>query len=527
MTAVLAVATSLALASVGPPPVTAATAPDPPPARAVAVGDSTRSPRPPRISLRILPAAPHAGRRFTARGRLRGHVRRPVTLQMRVGPSSPWVRVGASRSRRDGTYVIVSRPLHRSGTVTFRARAPAVTVHSRRYRAVRSRHVTRRLVDRFPGAFHQVSRQAAPWRFARNAFQGAVVASDANDVVVYAMTTHPSSSSPLSWFVEDVTRGTTRRLDRDIHGVLDLSGDGTQLLYRPTSATVPAGTPGQLTLLDLTSGDTTDVPLPPRSVLDGAVLSGDGDTVAYSVTEVLEPRGTGTRLMVWDRSSGSLTEAPHAFADGPDEMQSQPGLSADGRVVSYASRRRVAGNDVQVVVVWDRVAGTLDRLTGDEEFLSARTSLSPDGQALVLSTYVFADATDVAPGKGTLTLFDLRSGQRLGVASGTFENQWRFDHPTVSAGGRHVAYGSDRTDLLAGSDTSAYDDLFVWDRDTGATTRLTNTPPDGLRVRQISADGGSILVDSTVRLAASDTDSGGSGSDVFLWRAPPPRSVPG
>ena len=65
--------------------------------------------------------------------------------------------------------------------------------------------------------------------------------------------------------------------------------------------------------------------------------------------------------------------------------------------------------------------------------------------------------------------------------------------PSISADGRYVAYDSSATNLVA-ADTNAMQDVFVHDRDTGATTRVSVASEGtqgngGSWISSISADG--------------------------------------
>jgi Tol biopolymer transport system component len=85
----------------------------------------------------------------------------------------------------------------------------------------------------------------------------------------------------------------------------------------------------------------------------------------------------------------------------------------------------------------------------------------------------------------------------------------------ISADGRYVAFGSSATDLVP-DDTNFDDDIFVWDRLTSSTERITDGN-DPSHSPAISADGGYVAFSSW----ASDLtpDDLNDKSDLFVWNA--------
>ena len=64
--------------------------------------------------------------------------------------------------------------------------------------------------------------------------------------------------------------------------------------------------------------------------------------------------------------------------------------------------------------------------------------------------------------------------QRVSVASGGGQANSQSRHPTVSDGGRYIAFDSDASNLVAG-DSNGQTDVFVHDRQTGNTVRVSVT----------------------------------------------------
>jgi Tol biopolymer transport system component len=92
-------------------------------------------------------------------------------------------------------------------------------------------------------------------------------------------------------------------------------------------------------------------------------------------------------------------------------------------------------------------------------------------------------------------------------------------HPAISADGRWITYHSTATNLVANDTNSAYD-VFLFDRDTGTTERVSvrsngDQANNYAYVPAISADGRWISYYSyATNLVANDTNSA---PDVFLF----------
>jgi len=143
--------------------------------------------------------------------------------------------------------------------------------------------------------------------------------------------------------------------------------------------------------------------------------------------------------------------------------------------------------------------------------------ISADGRYVVFSS----SASNLVPGDtnnvSDIFVADLSTGtiERVSVASdGTEANAGSSFAASISADGRYVAYYSSASNLVAG-DTNGADDVFVFDRQTHTTTRvsldvnggqsqgasLLNGPPG------ISADGSIIAYSSNAaNLVPGDTN---------------------
>lgn len=156
---------------------------------------------------------------------------------------------------------------------------------------------------------------------------------------------------------------------------------------------------------------------------------------------------------------------------------------------------------------------------------SSSARVSRDGAWVAYSSL----ATNLVPG-GTGTTWDLwltvvtdvRSGATTVVSAapdGTPANHNSEGLPSISADGRWVAYTSRASNLVPG-DTNGAIDVFLWDRETRATTWVSANETalmigEGSGSPSISADGRWVAFTSLVPdLVPGDTNES---ADVFLW----------
>ena len=256
-------------------------------------------------------------------------------------------------------------------------------------------------------------------------------------------------------------------------------------------------------------------------------VSGDGRYVAFeSMASNLVPDDSdGRDLFVRDLQSQTTSWILNA------ETRSAWGfaLSSDGRYLSYTSGAPdiVADdtNSAADVFVLDRQTGTTRRAsvgTGGTQAMQGGSwgSMSADGRFV---SFVSA-SPDLVPGDtnncADVFVHDLLSGgtTRMSVAS---DGSQVFQHsidPSISADGRYVAFDSTAADLVAG-DTNGVTDVFVHDRMSGATTRVS-VDSDGHQVflasildsyygwsSRLSADGRYVVFESSARhLVPGDTN---------------------
>ena len=160
-----------------------------------------------------------------------------------------------------------------------------------------------------------------------------------------------------------------------------------------------------------------------------------------------------------------------------------PSISGDGRFVAFGSSATnlVAGdsNSAGDVFVHDRQTGTTTRVSVDSSGAqgnnhSDETSISADGQFVAFQSA----ATNLVPGdtNGWTDVFvhDRETGTttRVSVDSSGVEGNLGGRFPSIAGDGRFVAFESSSSNLVPG-DTNGWADAIVHDCQTGTTTRVS------------------------------------------------------
>ncbi|OQW95337.1 MAG: hypothetical protein BWK79_02825 [Beggiatoa sp. IS2] len=211
----------------------------------------------------------------------------------------------------------------------------------------------------------------------------------------------------------------------------------------------------------------------------GAAISADGRFVAFTSTAanlVKNDNNDSSDLFVYDRDTGKI-ECVSINSKGRfgNASSYDPTLSADGRLVAFASKATnlVTGdtNRVDDVFVYDRDTAQITRVSVDSNgqqanALSFAPTLSGDGRYVTFNSNASNlvanddnDSTDVF-------IYNRQTGQthRLTLLSQSFQdNSTTFYPPAISSDGRLVAFESAAWNLVA-DDTNDSTDIFLYDR---------------------------------------------------------------
>jgi Tol biopolymer transport system component len=225
-----------------------------------------------------------------------------------------------------------------------------------------------------------------------------------------------------------------------------------------------------------------------------------------------------TRVSV--RSSGA------EGSDGGDA----PSISADGRFVAFESSSQLVPadhNGQRDIYVHDRVTGRTTRVsvtsTGAEATGSSYgPTISADGRFVAFSS----DAEDLVGNDSNVVsdifVHDRQTGRTKRVSLRTDGSQaigGDSSNPSISPDGRWVAFGSFAGDFTAG-DIGPDWDVFLYDRREGRIRRVSDLPgaaePDGESSAPVVSEGGRHVAFWSEAADLVGDDLNGQ-RDVFVW----------
>jgi Tol biopolymer transport system component len=355
---------------------------------------------------------------------------------------------------------------------------------------------------------------------------------DAQDVFVRDRITGATTRVSIS------TRGT--QANSDSFGPAAISANGRYVAFSSSATNLVAGVTGGVFVRDRVAGTTTLVSVATSGAkADGGepAISADGRYVAFisSASNLVAGDIDGWQdVFVRDRISRTTTRASVATRGTQANSDSfgPAAISANGRYVAFgSSATNLVAGATGGVFVRDRVTGTTTLVsvaTGGAKASGAQPAISANGRYVAFgsmaSNLVVGDTNgivdvfvrDRVAGVTTRVNVSTRGAQ----AAHTDLDPTREDsgEPTISADGRFVAFVSGAGNLVA-CDANAAGDVFVRDRVTGTTTRVS-VATAGTQANQtssdpaISADGRYVTFFSDAsNLVAGDTNGS---SDVFV-----------
>jgi hypothetical protein len=350
-----------------------------------------------------------------------------------------------------------------------------------------------------------------------------------------------------------------------------VSGTGRIVVFRSNATGLAPLPPGsgafeRIYARDMVTGTTTLVSVPgdgglPDGAAQGASVSRDGRYVAFSScpANVVDPSAPLPATYVRDLITGTTelisvnsdeVPADAGFVTG-NATAGETAISSDGRYVAFVSTatnlvssgwRAPVPAGVQQVYVRDRIAGTTTLVSRSDggmpgNAISDRPAITANGRSVAFESLagnlVREDRNagfdvflrDVAAGMTELVSVDDTARQPAPGASPTTSNR-----PTVSAGGRYVAFRSSarlaRGDLNNPTPEPGTPDVYVRDRQAGRTI-LVSVDSDGrqappvvgldLQGPNIDASGHRVGYYTVGQLVPDDTNAA---VDVYMtdWR---------
>jgi hypothetical protein len=318
-------------------------------------------------------------------------------------------------------------------------------------------------------------------------------------------------------FVRDRESGETQRVSVSSTGAqangnswdVAISADGRYIAFTSEASNLVAGdTNGTIDVFvhDRWSGETRRVSVSSSGAQANGdnydlSISADGRYVDFSsyATDLVAGDTNGRiDVFVHDLQSGETQRMSISSAGTEGNRESYSGrISADGRYLCFASRSSnlVAGdtNSAVDVFVHDIQSGDTRRVSvsssGAEANSDSRAgcAVSGDGRYVAFSSYARNLVADDTNTSADVFVHDLQSGetQRVSVKSSGAQITSDSDGPAISDDGRYVSFVSYASSLVAG-DTNALRDVFVHDRQSGETRRVSVSIAGG------QADGDSV-----------------------------------
>ena len=255
-------------------------------------------------------------------------------------------------------------------------------------------------------------------------------------------------------------------------------------------------------------------------------ISGDGSYVAfasYARNLVTGDTNNNQDVFIHDSQTGQTIRVSISSAGIQGNNNSgNPSISSDGRYVAFSSNayNLVAGdtNKKQDVFVHDRQTGQTTRVSISSAGIQGNgssydISLSGDGRYVAFTSQAKNLVTGDTNNKRDIFVHDRQTSQttRVSINSSGLQGSSNSINPSISFDGRHVSFASSSTNLVSG-DTNSATDVFVHDRQTGETTRVSvdsagNQGNGASYNPSISSNGSYVVFESSAsNLVSGDTN---------------------
>lgn len=169
-----------------------------------------------------------------------------------------------------------------------------------------------------------------------------------------------------------------------------------------------------------------------------------------------------------------------------NNVSSEVSISADGRYVAfYSQATNLTSDDTNNrwdVFVHDQVTKVTSRVSVDSDGAqalggeSSSPVITPDGRYVAFFSHVFNLVDNDTNGFGDVFVHDrvTKVTSRVSVDSDNNQSNGHSGYQSISSDGRYVAFYSAADNLVEG-DTNGVRDVFVHDRGTGLTTRVSES----------------------------------------------------
>jgi Tol biopolymer transport system component len=267
------------------------------------------------------------------------------------------------------------------------------------------------------------------------------------------------------------------------------------------------------------------------------ILSGDGRYVVFdSFATNLVPNDLNGNADVFVRDRlAEVTERVSVNSAGNEALGNSYSaeISADGRWIVFVSAAAnlvpMDLNGASDVFLHDRQSGTTERLSvgtdgGDADGASLQPAISADGGTVAFVSHATNLVTGDGNGLADVFVLDLASSvtERVSIADGGGDSDAASRSPVLSGDGARVAFVSLATNLVPGPQTPFVQNIFLRDRGTDTTTKISTRHDGsqavaGSRDPTLSADGRWLAFASSDWLLVDEPDVDDIIEDVFLF----------
>ena len=364
-----------------------------------------------------------------------------------------------------------------------------------------------------------------------------VIGDTNNQCDIFVHDTHIGLTSLIS-VASDGTQG-----NDGVSLFLDISDDGRYVTFGSFASNLVSGDTndtGDVFVHDQQTGQTSMVSVSSDGVQGNyesgsPVISANGRYVAFSSgAENLIPDDSHSHyadIFVHNTQTGETNCASVASDGTQGNGQSRTiAISDDGQFVFFSSdSSNLIPNDtngVADIFIHDQQSGQTSRISVTSSGVQGNNSsdwpaISANGRYVAFRSYASNLIPNDTNGMADIFMHDRQTGQtnRISVASNGTQGNGDSYISTISADGRYVAFGSDASNLVLG-DTNNYADIFVHDIYLGQTSRVS-LDSNGMQgngsssyLPAISGDGRYVTFVSDASNLVPD-DTNGS-NDVFV-----------
>lgn len=262
--------------------------------------------------------------------------------------------------------------------------------------------------------------------------------------------------------------------------------------------------------------------------------SADGRYVAFTSEASNLVQGDTNRsadVFVHDRVTGETRLVSWSITGQAAGGSSWPDITTDGRFVAFtSSSTNLVANDTNGhndVFVHNMMTGETTRVSVSTKGIQGNNwsdwpSISGDGRYITFVSYARTLIDDqIIRYQRNIFVHDREMGATtvVSVASSGALGAGESYSPIISDNGRYVAFYSTASDLVTG-DINGKDDVFVHDRNTGATT-LVSVSSNGAQGNQnsrypsLSSNGRYVVFESTAN-SLIEHDHNGTVADIFI-----------